>query len=407
MSAAPYGTAAGSRREQDVVELTAELVAVDSQNPGPGEGQIARAVAGWLSERGIASQLVEFAPGRPNVLATVDRGPGVRLGLSGHLDTKPVGDAGPAWRTDPFELVVQDGMAYGLGTSDMKGAVAAMMVTLERFAAAPDAPSGSLSLVLTADEEQGSRVGAWALARSERLPPLDGLLIGEPSGVEEPWESLHLVSRGICCADIEIGTVQGHSGLSGRLGRNAVLVAADVLRALEDFVPPVARPGRVPALPTVNPGVRVQGGVAFGVWPGRCTVSLEVRTVPGMERGEVTSAIDEVVHRAVAGEADVVVRYVDGPLGWTSAVELDPADPLATAALRAGVRVLGRELAVTAYPGGTDATHFTAEAGVPAVSSLGPGWLSVAHGANEVVGVAQLHEAVDLYGAVVEEYLGA
>lgn len=386
----------------DVVDLTRALVAVDSQNPGPVEREIVGYVVDLCAEIGASWRVVEHVPGRPNLIVSVDRGPGSHLGLSGHLDTKPVGDARAEWRTDPFDLTVIDGEAFGLGSSDMKGAIAAMLVTLDRFAASPG--SGSLSLILTADEENGMAAGSMALAQ-DGLPAVDAIVIGEPSGISAPWEALHLVSRGICCFDVEVRTAQGHSGLSETLGRNAVLVAADVLRAFEAYRPAVANPGPVPCSVNVNPGMLIEGGVTFGTWPGRCSVSMELRLVPGMDREQVRAEIQALVAETVGENGTAEVRYREGPLGWMPAVALDPEHDVVTAAQRAAERVLGSALPVRAYPGATDATYFLGEAGIPTVTSLGPGWLSVAHGPNEKVGVAQLGQAVDLYGALVDEYL--
>jgi acetylornithine deacetylase/succinyl-diaminopimelate desuccinylase-like protein len=385
----------------DVVEVASRLVEIDSQNPGPAEPAIASFIADDCSRQGFEVRRVEAIPGRPNLLVTVDRGPGPHLGLSGHLDTKPVGDALGQWRHDPFRLTVDDGLAYGLGASDMKGAVAAMLVALRRFAAGSDA--GRLTLVLTADEEQGSNAGAKALAASG-LPALDAIVIGEPSGIDRPWEALHLVSRGMCCFEVEICTRQGHSGLSPRLGRSAVLLGADLLHALERFSPPVADPGPVPCSPTVNPGILVHGGAGFGTWPGRCTVACEIRLVPGMDRGQVCSAIEQLVDEVAGDAGEAAVRYREGSLGWMPAVGLGPDTPVVQAAQRAAARVLGHALTVAAYPGATDATYFMGLAGVPTVTSLGPGWLSVAHGPDEHVGVDQLRDAADLYAVLAGEF---
>jgi acetylornithine deacetylase/succinyl-diaminopimelate desuccinylase-like protein len=389
-----------------VLDLTRQLVAIDSQNPGAGESEIAAFVADWCTRRGFATEIVELVEGRPNVIATVDKGAGPHLGLTGHLDTKPVGDALSQWRTNPLELTIEGDLAYGLGATDMKGGVAAMMMAVERFAGS-ESSSGAVSLVLTADEEQGSDAGAQALSRSNRMPAVDGLVIGEPSGIDEPWEALFLVSRGICCFDIEVDTVQGHSGLSPRLGRNAILVAADLLHAFESFEPPIGRPGLVPVKPTVNAGMLVSGGVCFGVWPGHAVVSMEIRTVPGMDRDATRAAVQRLVDRTVQGQATATVRYAEGSMGWMPATELDPSHPLVAAANGAALDVLGRELPLAAYPGGTDAAYFMGEAGIPTVVSLGPGWLSVAHGANEKVGVSQLHEATEIYSALIDSYLAA
>jgi len=388
-----------------VLELTRQLVAIDSQNPGRGEKEIADFVEHEVARpAGFSVTRVEVEPGRPNLFVGVDNGAGPHLALSGHLDTKPVGDARSQWNTDPFELTVdEEDLAFGLGSTDMKGAVAAMLVALERHTV--EGPPGRVSLVLTADEEQGSDAGAKALA-GRGLPEVDAIVIGEPSGIDEPWEMMALVSRGICCFDITIGTVQGHSGLSPRLGRNAVLVAADVLHALETFVPPIGTPGSVAAEPTVNAGMTIRGGVAFGTWPGECTIGCEIRLVPGMDRAAVQAAVEQTVLAAAGPTASVEIAYLDESMGWMPAVELDPTSAVVTAAQSACREVLGRELPIGAFPGGTDATYFMGEAGIPTISSLGPGWLTVAHGPNENVAVADLDTAVDLYQHLMAEFLG-
>ena len=386
----------------DIVELTRELVAIDSQNPGPQEVDIARFVTEWADERGFEAQVLEPVAGRPNVVLTVDRGGPTALGLSGHLDTKPVGDALPQWRTPPLELTIDGSMAYGLGSTDLKGAIAAMMLALERFASSPG--EGRVSLVLTADEEQGSDAGAKALSAGGLLPPLDAVVIGEPSGISDPWEAVHLVSRGICCFEVEVLTDQGHSGLSSRMGRNAMLVAADLLHAFEAFHPTVDGPGEIPCSPTVNPGIFVSGGVSYGTWPGRCRVGMEIRLVPGMEEATLKAEIQELVAGALQGKADFRIRYLDNAQGWMPAVGISPAHPVARAAQEAVSDVLGRPVPFAAFPGGTDATYFIGQAGVPTVTSLGPGWISVAHGANECVGVDQLHQATDVYDQVIDRY---
>jgi acetylornithine deacetylase/succinyl-diaminopimelate desuccinylase-like protein len=393
----------------DVLALTRELVAIDSQNPGPQERAIAAHVAEWARARGFGVAVLESVPGRPNLAVTLDEGGRGHLALSGHLDTKPVGDAASAWDTPPLELTVRDGRAYGLGATDMKGGVAAMLLALEDLAADPAAsPRGRTTVLLTADEEQGSGAGAKALSAGGRLPEpvadVDAVVIGEPGGIVDPWEGIYLVSRGICCFDVEIRTRQGHSGLSPLLGRNAIQVAADVVHALEGFTPTVDRPGQVACDPLVNPGIFIEGGVSFGTWPGLCTVSAEIRLVPGMDRARLDRRIQGVVADAVAGHAEWQVRYRSNAQGWMPAVELAPSSPIVGVARSAVREVLGRDLPLAAFPGGTDATYLMGDAGVPTIASLGPGWISAAHGANESVLVSQLDEARRIYRAIARRY---
>jgi acetylornithine deacetylase/succinyl-diaminopimelate desuccinylase-like protein len=154
----------------------------------------------------------------------------------------------------------------------------------------------------------------------------------------------------------------------------------------------------------VNPGIFLNGGVSYGTWPGRCTVGMEIRLVPGMDREQLHEEVERVVAGALKGHAEYEIRYLESAQGWMPAVDLDPDSPVALAAVRAAREVLGRDVPVAAFPGGTDATYFMGIAGIPTVTSLGPGWISVAHGANEKVGVSQLSEAVQIYRRLIGNY---
>ena len=386
----------------DPVALMGELVAIDSSNPGVGEAAIASFIHDLAREWGFESQLVETAPGRANVIARIDAGGPRSLGLSGHLDTKPVGDSSGEWRTPPWELVIDGDLAYGLGTSDMKGAIAAMLVAARAWAGS--APQGRLDLLLTADEEAGSQLGAKELVR-RGLVDVDAIVVGEPSGIVEPWEAIFLVSRGISCFEIELRGRQGHSGISDRLPTSATVAAAHALLAVDALHPRHPAIQQVAAEPTVNAGVRIAGGVFFGVHPGRATVECEVRLVPGMERDELAADVEAALRAALPADVSWDVRFRDDELGWSPAVAIDAAHPLVAAAADATERVLGRRPPLACYPGGSDATAFSVGAGIPGLASLGPGWLSVAHGPNEHVGVSQVRDATEIYRRIAAGYL--
>lgn len=385
-----------------VLDLTAELVAIDSQNPDTGEAQIAAYVADHARERGLEARTIETAPGRCNVVITADAGPGGRLALSGHLDTKPIGDLS-AWRTRPLELVVEDDLAYGLGTSDMKGSVAAMMLALQSWA--QSASRGRLSLILTADEEAGCDHGSIALSR-QRLVEADAIVIGEPSGVTTPWEALYVVSRGICCFEVVVRGQQGHSGLSENLPTSATVAAAQAATALAGFTPTVPTAPSIPCKPTVNAAVQMSGGVCYGVHPGDAVIATDIRLVPGMSREALDHDLRSLLKAALPSDVEWEIRYAPGSLGWMDAAEIAPDHAAVSAAQQACTEVLGGALPLRAYPGGTDATHFLNIADIPTVAALGPGWLSVAHGPGECVGVSQLSQAQELYERIALTYLG-
>lgn len=389
---------------QEVLELLEDLVAIDSQNPGVGETEAAGYVDEQAKSFGFDSKFVETEPGRGNVLITADAGGPRSLVLSGHLDTKAMGETESEWDTPPLEVTVHDGLAYGLGTSDMKGAVAAMLVAAKTWS--ENAETGRLSLVFTADEEAGSRYGAQALCE-RGLVEADAALIGEPSGIDTPWEAMYLVSRGICRFDVVIKGQQGHSGLSERLPTSATVAASRAVAALDEELQPAFDPHPdYDYRPTVNAGVLLQGGGSYGVHPGHATVKCDVRLVPGMSREELEKEIKGTVSRVMPHDVDWQIEYPEKITDWKDAVSISPRHELVSVAQDACERVLGKRLPFAAYPGATDATAFTALAGIPAVASLGPGWLSVAHGPNECVGIDQLEQAAAIYEETARGYLG-
>ena len=117
---------------------------------------------------------------RPNLLAHVGRRGGRTLILGGHLDTKPPGDLAE-WARDPYGAAVEDGELHGVGSGDMKGAVAAMVFALAALEQ-HGLERGAVTLVLTADEEAGSRLGSQWLAESGLLAG-DAAVLGEPCGI--------------------------------------------------------------------------------------------------------------------------------------------------------------------------------------------------------------------------------
>jgi len=139
----------------DVVEIAQRLIRAPSPNPPGDERAAALVVQDLLAELGLPeAAIIALDPRRPNLLVTLDFGSGGRhLILSGHLDTKPIGDA--HWTVDPLAAQVDGDRLYGLGSADMKAAIAAMLIAATRVAAR--APGGRLSLLLTADEEDGVR----------------------------------------------------------------------------------------------------------------------------------------------------------------------------------------------------------------------------------------------------------
>jgi acetylornithine deacetylase/succinyl-diaminopimelate desuccinylase-like protein len=368
----------------DVLELTAALIAAPSPNPPGDERAVAAAAAEALP---VAPRVIARAPERPNLLATLDFGPGGRhLVLCGHLDTKPVG--GARWNVDPFAATVDGDRLYGLGATDMKGAVAAMISAAGRV----DLPAGRLSLLLVADEENGAAFGARHVAAELEA---DAIVIGEPCGREADFDRLPLVSRGIARWRAVARGEQGHSSLAAG-PQNAGVSAARAVVALADG-PPLDAPPDPHGLEgwelTLNPALRYDGGVGYGVLPAEVAALCEVRLLPGTDRAALTAAL-----RARLDGAQLEWDEID----WLEGTAVGPEDPVAAAVRRSAERVLGAAPPDAVFPGTTDATWLARVA--PTLPAWGPGLLARAHAADEWVSIAALRTAVDLYAELAREF---
>lgn len=385
----------------DEIELLKTIIAIDSSNPGPFEMELAKFFSDLAKQYGFKSKIIESEPNRANLIINVDAGAGKTLGLSGHLDTKPVGEAAAEWNTPPWELVIEGDIGYGLGSSDMKGGLAAMFVAAVEWS--QSAKTGNLSLIFTADEEAGSVHGAKYLSNNYKLNA-DAILVGEPSGVAEPWESIFTISRGISCFEIVVNGKQGHSGLSPTLSTSATVAAAQAILAISEFLPSYPVQAVATTIPTVNSAVVIGGGVTYGVHPGEARIKCDIRLVPGMDQETLSKEIHQVLENSLPEDVRFQVNFESG-IGWMPAVEIANDHPLSSAVQEAAAQVLNKNVPFGTYPGGTDATHFINSAKIPTLASVGPGWLSVAHGPNEKVGISQVRQAKDIYKKTAQIFL--
>jgi succinyl-diaminopimelate desuccinylase len=132
------------------------------------------------------------------------------LCFAGHTDVVPVGDR-TAWTTDPFGGQIEDGKLFGRGASDMKSAVAAFVAACSRLLA-EGGPNGSLSLLITGDEEGPAingtkKVLEWMKDSGEVI---DACIVGEPTNPNRLGEMIKIGRRGSVTADIVVQGTQGH-----------------------------------------------------------------------------------------------------------------------------------------------------------------------------------------------------
>ncbi|MCY4368366.1 MAG: M20 family metallopeptidase [bacterium] len=394
------------RTAADQLAFARELVATPSPNPPGDERAVADLLCKRLGELGVDNVTTVCAqPSRPNLLVRIPaREEGRTLILSGHIDTKPPGDLSK-WRTDPWDPLIADGELHGLGSGDMKGAVAAMVYAAAALSRS-DGWTGELQLVLTADEEGGSTLGSKWLA-DEGYLAADAAIIGEPCGVMREWENIGVVSRGSALVDIEVSGTQMHSSVSDRFNPvNATFEMAGLIRKMHrefkghlTFTP--HRLGN--AGPTVNVGVMAEAGVFYGVYPGNARFSSDIRLVPGMTEQTVTADLRRFLEEAMAENPRLSAEL--NIVGISQATEIPFDHPVVVGLQHAAAYVLGESLEPAVFPGATDALSFQGIAGIPTVAAFGPGYVPRAHAPNERMASSGVAQAAKVYALAALDYL--
>ncbi|MGH8553303.1 MAG: succinyl-diaminopimelate desuccinylase, partial [Methylococcales bacterium] len=154
----------------------------------------------------------------------------------GHTDVVPPGPL-EEWVSPPFEATLRDGFLYGRGAADMKSGIAAFVTACERFCGNHLQHRGSISLLITSDEEGTATHGTimvveWLTARHDKI---DWCLVGEPSSSDRTGDTIKIGRRGSLCANLTIKGVQGHVAYPHR-AENPVHRFAPVLNKLTSEV---------------------------------------------------------------------------------------------------------------------------------------------------------------------------
>jgi len=183
----------------DPVSIARDLIRCPSVTPA--EGGALAYLAGVLEQAGFAVHRMTFSEGGTpdveNLYARIGNA-SPHLMFAGHTDVVPPGDDA-AWKHPPFAAEIADGMLYGRGAADMKGGIAcAVAAALDHLAANGGKPKGSISFLITGDEESVAINGTikllhWAAERGERF---DHCILSEPSNVDTLGDMIKIGRRG-------------------------------------------------------------------------------------------------------------------------------------------------------------------------------------------------------------------
>ena len=362
----------------DPVALAAALLRAESVTPARGAVfdvlEAALVDSGFAVDRFVAGE----APDGPveNLLATRGRG-GRHLAFAGHLDVVP---PGPGWSAGPWSGEERDGLLYGRGAVDMKGAVAAFA------AAAARETGGALSLVITGDEEGPATFGTVSLIErmaARGIAP-EWCLVGEPTSAHRLGDTIKIGRRGSVNIWIDIAGRQGHVAYP-HLADNPVPRLVRLLAEIDAVVLDEGNRWFQPSNIEVT-DLHV-GNSATNVIPAAAQARLSIR-FNDEQRGQ--ALVERIAALAAAHGATVTAR-ISGEAFLTEPGELSST---LSAAIEARLGIVP-DLSTT---GGTSDARFLSKL-CPTVEF---GLLNATmHQADEAVAIADLLALTDVYADLI------
>ncbi|WP_289097636.1 succinyl-diaminopimelate desuccinylase [uncultured Pseudoalteromonas sp.] len=312
--------------------------------------------------------------------------------FAGHTDVVPTGPE-KNWQHPPFSALVKDGMLHGRGAADMKGSLAAMVVATERFVTKHPDHKGSISFLITSDEEGPfingtTRVIDTLEARGEKI---DLCLVGEPSSRDVLGDVVKNGRRGSLTGFLTVKGVQGHVAYP-HLAQNPIHLAAPALTELSqtewdqgnEFFPA-----------TSFQVSNINGGTGAGnVIPGELEIQFNFRFSTEVTHQELQQRVVEIVEK----------HNLNYELNWivNGLPFLTDHGPLVDATVHAIKQVTGRDTALETT-GGTSDGRFIAQTGAKVIE-LGPRNETI-HKVDECVSTDDLIQLADIYEVILEQLL--
>jgi succinyl-diaminopimelate desuccinylase len=382
----------------DAVSIARDLIRCPSVTPA--DAGALGVLEHILKEAGFEVHRVTFSePGTTdidNLYARIgDQAP--HISFAGHTDVVPPGDE-TAWSHGAFSGEVRDGLLYGRGAVDMKGGIAcSVAAVLDYLADHGGKPKGSISFLITGDEEDVALNGTVKLLKwiAERGEKLDHCVLGEPSNVEMLGDCIKIGRRGSQSGTLYVDGVQGHVAYPQRAA-NPVPDISRLIVALSDE-PLDHGSAQFQASNLEFTSVDV-GNTAGNVIPAQARAKFNIRFNDNHTHESLRRLIEERVAKTAGNWMRVRVVWEPSNAG-VFVTKPGAFTDLAVAAIE---QVTGRKPELSTSGGTSDARFISHYCPVIEFGLVG----QTMHQVDERTPVADLEKLTKIYRGLLERYFG-
>ena len=322
--------------------------------------------------------------------------------FAGHTDVVPVG-AADNWQKDPFSGEISDDKLWGRGAADMKGAIAAFVAATADYLSQNGKPKGSISLLITGDEEGPSVNGTikmldWLSTQQEVI---DDCIVGEPTNPETLGEMIKIGRRGSVNTTVTIEGIQGHVAYPHRAASpvpHLVQLLERLITAKLDDGTPHFQPSNLELT-----GFDV-GNAVTNVIPALAQARFNIRYNDIWSRDTITDWINENLNAA----HDALNNAIDGENKFSLTVDINhsgeafltPTGTLSELAVSAVEKTLGMTPKLSTSGGTSDARFIKDHARVIEFGLVG----KTMHKVDEHVRVNDIQSLTKIYQEILSGY---
>lgn len=374
------------------VELTSQLVKVNSENPINYEKEITKFICKWLQENDIRYQLQKVEPDRNNIIARL-RGNGTRdpIMMVAHCDTVP---AGEGWSHDPFGGELVGDKMFGRGSADMKSGLAAALYALKEASKESELP-GDFIVAVSVDEEGPDMKGIMKLLELDFVDSSIMTIAPEPTNL-----NIVRAHRGVMWYEIIAYGRSSHGGHAER-GIDANHALAEIICELKSVVNGLPFDHELLGKSLLSIG-KIEGGAKTNVVPDKARAEIDFRIVPPFDDSYANNLMEKAVHRAIGRlpGSEVEIRN----LGLQRPPVEVPDNAEVVQLLSKGYKkVMNNDPVHKGYVAYTDAAVVSWQLNNKNAICFGPGNLEQAHEIDEWVSVEEIEKCAEIFKVLAIE----
>ncbi|HDP2734238.1 TPA: ArgE/DapE family deacylase [Staphylococcus aureus] len=399
--------------EKEKIQLLADIVELQTENNN--EIDVCNYLTDLFDKYDIKSEILKVNEHRANIVAEIGNGSPI-LALSGHMDVVDAGNQ-DNWSYPPFQLTEKDGKLYGRGTTDMKGGLMALVVSLIELKEQNELPHGTIRLLATAGEEK-EQEGAKLLADKGYLDDVDGLIIAEPTG-----SGIYYAHKGSMSCKVTATGKAVHSSVPF-IGDNAIDTLLEFYNLFKEKYSELKQQDTIHEL-DVAPMFKsligkeiseedanyasgltavcsiINGGKQFNSVPDEASLEFNVRPVPEYDNDFIESFFQNIIN-----DVDSNKLSLDIPSNHRPVTSDKNSKLITTIKDVASSYVEQDEIFVSALVGATDASSFLGDNKDNVdLAIFGPGNPLMAHQIDEYIEKDMYLKYIDIFKEASIQYL--